>query len=174
MSQAHGRRRKGGAASNVLLALAVLFLVAALLAPQWRTRMFDLRAESIAAGVDGLRAEAQRIMAATGSWPATSAGAALVSDFTPADSTVAMEWRRIASTVVPEPPSGVGAALPETDEVFGPEPPAPAPAYFERGAISVRSADEAVLGSLLERYPGSFVHDTVWTLLLPRISAPPQ
>lgn len=124
--------------------------------------------------MDRLRAQAQAVLDATGSWPSTSTASALVSDPAPSDSTITLEWRRIASAVVPEAPSGNEAALPETDEASGPGPPAPTPEYFERGAISVHSVDEALLTRLLERYAGSFVHDTVWTLLLPKVAAPPE
>jgi hypothetical protein len=159
---------------NVLLGLAALMLLAAVLAPGWRARAFEQRVEAVAAGVNGLRAEAEAILAATGSWPASAEGPALVPELPPGDSTVTLEWRRISSTVVPEPPSGVDAELPEADDGSGPEPPVPTPDYFERGAVSVHAGDDALLASLLERYPGSFVHDTVWTLLLPRVSAPPD
>lgn len=174
MSRAPGSRRVGGTVGNFLLALATLTLLVAVLAPRWRARAFEQRVVAVAAGVDSLRAEAEAVLAATGSWPASAEGPTFVRELPPRDSSVAMEWRRIASTVVPEPSSGVEASLPEADEGFGPEPPVPTPEYFERGAVSVHAGDDGLLARLLERYPDSFVHDTVWTLLLPRVSAAPD
>lgn len=174
MSRAPGARRTGGTVGNLLLALAALMLLAAVLAPQWRARSFAQRVDAVAAGVDDLRAEAEAVLAATGSWPTPANGPPFAQELPPRDSTITIEWRRISSTVLPEPPSGVEADLPEADEGFAPEPPVPTPDYFERGAVSVHAGDEALLASLLERYPGSLVHDTVWTLLLPRVTAPPE
>lgn len=159
---------------NVLIALAALMLLMAVLVPGWRAHVFEQRVEAVTAGVDSLSAEARALLAANGSWPASADGPALVQEWAPQDSTVVLQWRRIASTVVPEPPPNADAGLPEADEGFALEPPTPTPEYFERGAVSVHTGDDALLASLLERYPGSFVHDTVWTLLLPRVPAPPE
>ncbi|MEX2465941.1 MAG: hypothetical protein WD995_03475 [Gemmatimonadota bacterium] len=166
--------RTGSTLGNVLLLIATLVLVAGLLYPGWRARAFDQRVESVVAGVDMIRTAAEATLDETGAWPPTSSAEAVAPGLVAPDSSVVYEWRRIESAVVPEPPSGIEATLPEMDDEFGLDPPVPSPDYFHRGAISVHSGEEALLATLLQRYPGSFVHDTVWTLLLPRVSVAPE
>lgn len=166
-------RRTGGAVGNVLLVLAALLVFVALLSPRWRARASAQHVGAAVHAVNAIRTEAEEVLDATGAWPPSSDGTDLAPDVVPEDSGVTFEWRRIASAVVPRP-ADVEATFPEMSDELGPEPPVAVPEYFARGAISVHTGNEAVLGGLLERYPGSFVHDTVWTLLLPRVSAPPE
>jgi hypothetical protein len=166
-----GRGRSGATFGNVLLALAALVLFAALMVPQWRATAAEERIEAVVSGIESVRAGAEATRDQTGVWPPSSPATALAPGLSLPDSTTTMEWRRLESVVVPPPPADT--VLPGADEP-GLEPPMPTPEYFQRGAISLHTADDALLAVLLERYPASFVHDTVWTLLLPRVQVPPQ
>jgi hypothetical protein len=162
---------------SLLLALAVAMLVVALLAPAWRARAFDRRVASVVAAVEAVRTEAEAVLSASGRWPPSSVGGGWVSGAASPDSSVTLEWRRLSSAVVPIVPSAMDATAPGGDDAVAPEPPVIVPEYFERGAISVHSGNDALLARLLERYPRSLVHDTVWTLVFPRVprgSAPPS
>jgi hypothetical protein len=165
-----GRGRSGATFGDVLLALAALVLFAALLVPQWRATAYEERIEAVVSGIESVLAGAESARDQTGAWPRSSPPTVLAPGLSLPDSSTTLEWRRLESVVVPPPPDAV---LPESDDP-GLEPPMPTPEYFHRGAISVRTADDALLAVLLERYPASFVHDTVWTLLLPRLQVPPQ
>ncbi len=169
MTQTRGRA--GATFGNVLLALAALVLFAALLVPQWRAAAVEERIESVVSGIESVLAGAESARDQTGAWPPSAPATMLAPGLSLPDSSTTLEWRRLASVVVPPPPRD--NALPGAGDP-GLGPSMPTPEYFHRGAISVSTADEALLAVLLERYPASFVHDTVWTLLLPRVQVPPQ
>lgn len=165
------RARSGATFGDVLLTLAALVLFAALLVPQWRATAAEERIDSVVSGIESVLTGAESARDQTGAWPPSSPTTVLAPGLALPDSSTTLEWRRLESVVVPPP--APDTVLPGGDDL-GLEPPMPTPEYFQRGAISVRTADDALLAVLLERYPASFVHDTIWTLLLPRVQVPPQ
>jgi hypothetical protein len=159
--------------------LSTLAVLAAVLYPRISDGAFSARVDAVALDVDRLRAAAVNAREETGTWPPTGPVELLVPGLTEADGESAppdgaprFTWRRLEAVEVPEPSTELADSIPEALAEAGLEPPAPEPSFYHRGAISVRSADPSLLGALLDRYPGSFVHDGVWTLLLARVPAP--
>lgn len=163
---------------NTLLVVAVLALLAAVVWPRLADRAFAMRVDEVVADVERLRAAVTEVREGTGTWPPSGPAEALAPDLAPEDedaataSSVRVTWRRLDSVEIPAPPTGVADSVPEAFDDVGQELPTPEPVFYHRGAISVRSQDPALLGVLLDRYRGSFVHDQVWTLILPRVPAP--
>lgn len=170
--------RAGRTFGNVVLVMATLALLAAVMYPAARERAFDERVETIVSDIELVRSMADDIREETGTWPPSSAIGALVPGLLPPDQAVGsavgrgLEWRRLESVEVPPPPEGVAGSVPEEVDEVGQEVPTPRPTFFHRGAISLHTSDEEIIGALLDRYPGSIVHDGVWTLLLRRVTAP--
>ncbi len=171
--------RAGGTFGNVLLVIATLSLLAAVMYPAARERAFDERIEAIVSDIELVRGTVEDVREETGSWPPSSAIAGLVPGLLSPGEAIGsslgrgLEWRRLESVEVPPPPEGVEDSVPEEDDELGQEAPTPEPTFFHRGALSLHTTDEEVIGALLDRYPESFVHDGVWTLLLPRVAVPP-
>lgn len=171
--------RAGGTFGNVLLVMATLSLLAAVMYPAARERAFDERVETIVSDVELVRGTVDDLREETGSWPPSSAIAGLVPGLLSPGEAIGssfgrgLEWRRLESVEVPRPPEGMAGSVPEDADELGREAPTPEPTFFHRGAISLHTSDEEIIGALLDRYPGSFVHDGVWTLLLPRVAVPP-
>lgn len=170
--------RTGGTFGNVLLVMATLALLAAVMVPAARERAFDERVETIVSDIELVRGTADDIREETGTWPPSSAIGELVPGLLPpseaAGSSVGrgLEWRRLESVEVPPPPEGVAGSVPEEADEPGQDLRTPQATFFHRGAISLHTSDEEIVGALLGRYPGSIVHDGVWTLLLRRVTAP--
>ena len=171
--------RGGGSLGNVLLVLSTLAVLAAVVHPRLSDRTFAARVDAVAADVDRLRAAVAQVREETGTWPATAPVESIapglagpVNEAETPEGAHRLAWRRLEAVEVPEPSTGVADSVPEALDQAEGAPLAPAPAFYHRGAISVRTADRSILGALLERYPGSFVHDGVWTLPLPRVAAP--
>lgn len=176
-SVSRARGRAGASFGDVLLVVASLALLAAIVYPQWRRRDLERRTEHTIAAVEGLRRAAEARLAAQGAWP-PNADTALASaatggqDGADGPGLARLEWRRLERAEGPAPIVDTSDATPEDEDVPNEAPPPPPPVFLHRGAISLHTADEAILGALLRRYPGSFVHDTVWTLLLDEVVAP--
>ena len=173
------RGRTGATFGDVAIVLASFALLGALIYPRFREGAFETRVATVAGHVERIRSAADQARATTGSWPGTAPVAEVAPPVTGTGSAtdddasdVLFEWRRLESVEVPPPPVGLEDSIPEQLDEVAQERPAPPPVFFHRGAISVHSGDEALLGALMRRYPDSFVHDTVWTLLLPRVRAP--
>lgn len=170
--------RTGGTFGTVVLVLATLALLAAVLYPAARERAFDERVETIVSDIELVRSTADDLREETGTWPRSSAIGELVPGLLPPGEATGtsvgrgLEWRRLESVEVPRPPEGVEGSVPEETDELGLEAPTPEPTFFHRGAISLHTSDEEIIGALLDRYPGSIVHDGVWTLLLRRVTAP--
>ena len=171
--------RAGAVFGNLLLLMAVLTLLASVIWPRVTERAFAARVDEVVAEIERLRATVEAVREETGTWPPTSPAEAPASgaatsdgDEGPAGSDGVI-WRRLDSVEIPPPSVGVADSVPEAFDEAGQELPVPAPQFYHRGAISVRSQDPGILGTLLHRYPGSFVHDGVWTLVLPSAPAPP-
>ncbi len=163
---------------NTLLVVAVLALLAAVIWPRLADRAFAMRVDEVVADVERLRAAVTEVREETGTWPPSGPAEALAPGVAPEDddattaSSAWITWRRLDSVEIPAPSTGVADSVPEALDDVGQELPTPAPVFYHRGAISVRSQDPALLGVLLHRYRGSFVHDQVWTLILPSVRAP--
>lgn len=174
-----GLGREGGALGNLLLVLAVLALLAAVVWPRLADRAFAARVDGVVADIEQLRAAVTEVRETTGTWPPTGPAEALAPTIAvepvdgSTDATAHVTWRRLESVEIPPPSTGIADSVPEALDDVGQEVPAPVPAFYHRGAISVRGQDPSVLGVLMERYRGSFVHDGVWTLVLPRVPVPP-
>lgn len=173
--------RAGATFGDVAIVFASFALLGALIYPRFREGAFEARVAAVAAHVERIRSAADQARVATGSWPGTGpvaevappvtgTGAGSATDDHASD--VLLEWRRLESVEVPPPPVGLEDSIPEQLDEVAQDRPAPPPIFFHQGAISVHSGDEALLGALMRRYPDSFVHDTVWTLLLPRVRVP--
>lgn len=170
--------RAGSTFGNVLLVIATLAVLAAVMYPAARERAFDERVDTIVSDIELVRGTADDIREETGTWPPSSAIGELVPGLLPPGGAAGrsvgrgLEWRRLESVEVPPPPEGVAGSIPEEADELGQEAPTPEPEFFHRGAISLHTSDEEIIGALLDRYPGSIVHDDVWTLLLRRVTAP--
>jgi hypothetical protein len=170
--------RSGGTFGNVLLVMATLALLAAVMYPAARARGFEERVEAIVSDIELVRSTVDDIREETGTWPPSAAIGELVPGLLPPGEAVGnssgrgLEWRRLESVEVPPPSEGLARSVPEDADEPGQEVPVPDPTFFHRGAISLHSSDEEIMGALLDRFPGSFVHDGVWTLLLRRVTAP--
>lgn len=171
--------RAGSTFGNVLLVLAALALLAAVMYPASRERAFAERVETIVSDIELVRGTADDIREETGTWPPSSAIGELVPGLMPPGEATGssvgrgLEWRRLESVEVPPPPEGVAGSVAEEADEMGQEVPTPESTFFHRGAISLHTSDEEIIGALLDRYPGSFVHEGVWTLVLRRVTAPP-
>lgn len=170
----------GGASFvDVVLVLAVLSVVLAVLYPRWRASVLDERIDAVVGRVDQVVQAAEEARSTSGTWPPTGSevtlppGTAASEGGGGAEVEAVIEWRRMQSVAVPSPPSADAEPSGEGTEP-GQEALPPAPAFFHRGVVSVHTTDETLLGALTGRFAGSFVHDTVWTLLLPRIPASPD
>jgi hypothetical protein len=163
-----------------MVGLGVLLVLAALAWPRVADRAFRGHLDRVDDVVDALHAAADRNRTTTGSWPSASAPGVLPDEIASAlpdglslsGSGYAVSWSRwevVDSVPSPPltPPVGTGDAPPR-DPL-----PALRPMVRTVGAISVHSADERLLGELLERHgrERSFVRDSVWTLVLPTRAA---
>lgn len=159
-----------------MLVLAALSLVLAVLYPHWKARMLQDRVDTAVDRVEQLIEAAEEARNEAGTWPPTASDEELTPAPPASEGEVegagpTLEWRRLESVEVPSPPS---ANTDPSGEGADQEPGTRSPVFFHRGAVSVHTANESVLGALSRRYPGSVVHDTVWTLLLPRVPAAPD
>ena len=171
--------RVGGVVGNLLLVVAFVALLMSVIWPRVADRAFTARVEEVVGDIERLRGAVTEVREATGTWPPTGPAEALAPGLatsdggaSPEEESTGVTWRRLDSVEIPPPSIGVADSVPEAFDEAEQELPAPVPEFYHRGAISVRSQDPALLGSLLERYEGSFVHDGVWTLVLPSVPAP--
>jgi hypothetical protein len=186
-----GSRRGGVTSGDVLLALAVLALVAAMVHPRLERALMRHTAAAAQSDVETIRAAAAAHRNETGAWPAsTEAGvvppelvARLPERFSFKKNAYTLAWERWESVapaaqaerpVPSEPPEVAPAeAAPTASE---PRLPLPAdlPAQVEvpveaSAAVTVYCPDERVLAALLDRFGAgrSFVRERSWTLVLP-------
>lgn len=167
----------GATFGDVLLVIAAIGLAAAMLYPGMRARAYERHLEAVVADVETVLEAVERVRADTGAWPerrpaepvVRSESGALPREAAP---TYRIEWRRLAIADVPEPLTDAEADVPEgLDDEDAPAPPEPS--LHHLGLVSVHAADDGVLEALLGRWgmDRSFVHDTTWTLVLPRSPA---
>lgn len=163
---------------DVVLVLAALSVVLALIYPRWRAGALEERVDTVVGRVDQLVQAAEEARSTSETWPPTASEEDLLpgtaaNEGDDEEVETVIEWRRMESVEVPSPPSADAEPSGEgTEPEEGTLPPAPA--FFHRGVVSVHTTDEALRGALARRFSGSFVHDTVWTLLLPRVPASPD
>lgn len=177
-----GLGRRGAVLADALLVLAVLSVLAASLLPTLRDRAFERRVESVAAEVERRVAAATEVLDGTGTWPPTGSLDGELSDGPDSGDASSgtrepgvpdLRWRRLESVDLPPPSAPVPETGAEPLDELGANVPDLEPTFHHRGLLSLASDDDALLGALLDRYPGSFVHEDRWTLVLPRTEAPP-
>lgn len=175
---AEARSRAGATFGDVLLLIAMAALVAAMIYPGIKARAMERHLETVVGEVETLLAAAERVRADTGTWPEVAPSGAigrpLADTLRQGLPAYRLEWRRLAIADVPEPLSDAEAEVPEDLDDGDRVPAPPEPSLHHVGLVSVHAADDAVFDALLGRYGAerSFVHDTVWTLVLPRSPAP--
>lgn len=174
----HDGPNGGATFVDVVLVLAALSVVLAVIYPRWRAGALEERVETVVGRVDQVVQAAEDARSASGTWPPTASEEDLLpgtaaSEGDDDEVEAVIEWRRMESVEVPSPPSADAEPSGGGTEPGQGTPP-PTPAFFHRGVVSVHTTDETLLGALARRFAGSFVHDTVWTLLLPRTPASPD
>jgi type II secretory pathway pseudopilin PulG len=178
-----GPNRLGVTTGDILIALAVLSLLAALVYPTLRARAFRGLVDSAVAEVEVMRSAAQGVFSRTGSWPAPGApgeippelGSAFPGDSTLTRAEYTLEWKRWEVVgQVRAPPS---AALIPADADAPPDTVGPGfmPVVHEVGAIVVLSGNDDLLAELLSHYGSgvSFARGTTWTLVVDDVHTPP-
>jgi hypothetical protein len=165
--------RRGATLADVLVFLASVSLAAALLYPAWSTRGFRERVATAVADVEAVSGAARRSLEQSGRWPnpappgmAPTELAGLSGEggaFSRTDYRVGWaSWNVVDSVEVVQPPPAPEDTPPETmGRVM-------APVSRSVGAVSVHSADPALLAELSEHFAGepTFVLDPMWLLVL--------
>jgi hypothetical protein len=174
---------RGASTGDVLIFLATLSIAAALLYPAWSMRGFRASVENAITDVEALSDAARSERDRQNRWPTRAALgepppelAALGGDngiFSRVEYTLGWtSWEVVDSIEAPPPLDelAVGDAPLESEE------PPMQPVVRRIGAVTVYSANEALLAELQEHYTDrtSFVFDSLWLLILPeRGEAPP-
>lgn len=165
--------RLGATFGDVVLLLAAASLAAALLRPGLESRARDRHLARVVEDVEALVANAESARAGDGVWPSSVPAPGGPGEAGEAGEAARyrLEWRRLSLARLEPTPEALTADVPEdvdaeTDTALAP----PEPSVEHIGIVSVHAADAGTLVALLERYGDarSFVHDTVWNLVLPR------
>lgn len=155
------------------MVVAVAVFLAALLWPRLERSAVRTRVEEVARAVETVRNAMLDHHATEGEWPPSAPPGEAPAPLTPLldgaeplrGAAFLLEVRRWSAVDRPtRPPGGVlGSIVP-------PGPPTP----VELAAVTVHTAEEAVLAGLLDRFGStrSFVRDTTWTLVFPGADPP--
>ncbi len=181
--------RWGVSFMDTLLILGGLAVVASLAHPPLARRAREHRVARVISGVEALRTAATEYRQRQGRWPEQDhvgqmppdLATLLPDDLTLRSADYALSWTAWKVVEVPPqpaPPTVSADAPPPTE--WPTAPPAPADAMGTRpqvvrrlGVITVRSSEEDLLGTLLDRYgpARSFVRDSTWMLIVGTDSA---
>jgi hypothetical protein len=176
---------------DILAILSLLSLVLAVIYPSVKRAAFDRRLDGAIAAVDALRMAAEANLAETGAWPAEAPvemvpaelAGRLPADFTFVTEFFTLDWELWETVREPEAAPGPEIAMPEAVPIRGrtnldiqvPDiSPLSTATVSTLAGITLRSADEPLLASLLERFGHrrSFVGPGTWTLILIAPAAP--
>lgn len=169
--------RQGVSVPDVLIALGVVAIVAALALPMLRARSFNATVDAATADVESLRSAAEGVYTRTGSWPTGGVRGQIPSEVRglfPADTSFVrkdytLQWLLLEATRIVEAPPSAVPALEDADAP--PDSIASLATTFEllsHGRIVVHAANDGLLAALLTRYgrEQSFVRDSTWTLVM--------
>jgi hypothetical protein len=154
--------------------LSALALASALVYPTMRGRSFDGVVRDAISTVDAMRAAALRSRSERGSWPEPTAPGEVPVELRgalpPGDALMragyTLQWSRW--NVLEEMEAPPSDDPPPADEAPSSAEPILVDVVRDIGAISLHSADDALLAELLGHYGSeiSFVRDSTWTLVV--------
>lgn len=169
-------RRFGFTSGDVAMAIAALVVLLALLLPTLRARSFGFEVSAATADVERLSTAARGIRNETGSWPPgqdpgripDEVRGAFAGDTGWVRSGYTLQWMTLETVERVEATSPTFSMPADADAVPDSVGPEMVDTVVQVGAVSVHSANDALLASLMTSYGTdvSFVRDTVWTLVI--------
>ena len=189
MNRRSDSNRAGVATGDILVILSLLSLLLAVIYPTVKRAAFHRSLDGTIAAVDALRIAAEANLAETGAWPADAPvemvpaelAGRLPAEFTFVTELFTLDWELWETVREPEaaPEFEVEDVAPirgrtNLDIQVPDVSPVATATVSTLAGITLRSADEPLLASLLERFGDrrSFVGPGTWTLILIAPEAP--